>query len=79
MITMMVRVAKCSRTSITYEYLILNDNDECAVHAQTILVCIRDGGDRPYPLPDDYLNQILEFEADGSIEHKVYKKVAAKS
>ncbi|MCP4581939.1 MAG: acyl-CoA thioesterase [candidate division Zixibacteria bacterium] len=79
MISMMVRVAKLSRTSITYEYLIINDNDDCAVYASTILVCLREGGDRPYPLPEDYLNQILEFEADESIEQKISRKVAAKS
>jgi len=77
-LTMMVRVAKFSRTSITYEYLIYDDKDDCAIFAQTVLVCLREGGNRPQPLPKDYLRQILNYEIDGSIEHKEIKFEAAK-
>jgi len=77
-ITLMVRVAKFSRTSITYEYLIYDDNSDCAIFARTVLVCLREGGNRPQPLPKDYLQQILDFEVDSSVEHKEAKLATVK-
>jgi YbgC/YbaW family acyl-CoA thioester hydrolase len=75
-ITMMVRVAKFSKTSMTYEYLIIDDNGDNAVFAQTVLVCLRAGGSRPSPIPKDYLQQILDYEVAGSVEHKESKFAA---
>lgn len=71
MLTMMVRVAKFSRTSITYEYMILDDNDEPAVLGMTVLVCLKAGGTRPHPLPKEYLEKILEYEKPDSVAQKV--------
>jgi acyl-CoA thioester hydrolase len=72
-ITVMVRVSRLFRTSTTYEYLILDNNNDCAVYASTVLVCLKAGGTRPHPLPEAYLNKIIDFEKDGSIEHKAFK------
>jgi len=77
-ITVMVRVAKFTRTSITYEYLIYDNNGDCAIFAQTILVCLREEGRRPQPLPKDYLQKILDYEIDGSVEYEETKFAAAK-
>ena len=74
MITVMVRSSRISRTSITYEYLIYDDNNECAIHALTVLVCVRSEKNRPYPLPDEYLDKIFKYEIEGSIENKAGKK-----
>ena len=79
MITMMVRVSKFSRTSVTYEYLIIDENDEPAVLANTVLVCLKNKSSRPHPLPDSYLRQILDYEKDGSVDHKASRKIAAQS
>ena len=69
-IIMMVRVSHFSRTSNTYEYLILDEQDEPAVFGSTVLVCLKTGGDRPHPLPQEYLQTVLDFEKAGSVEHK---------
>lgn len=71
MITVMVRVSKISRTSITYEYLIYND--DCAVYALTLLVCLKSGISKPHPLPKSYLKRILDYEIKGSAENKAQK------
>ena len=73
MITVMVRVSSISRTSITYEYLMLDNNDECAIHAKTVLVCLKTGNPKPHPLPESYLSKILNFEINGSIEDKAHR------
>jgi acyl-CoA thioester hydrolase len=72
-ITMMVRISKFSRTSSTYEYLILDDKGEPAVFGTTVLVCLQTGGVRPYPIPADYLQKVLDFEKPGTVEHKPLK------
>jgi len=74
MITVMVRVSRISRTSVTYEYLIYDDKNECAVHAVTVLVCLKTGKDKPYPLPEAYLKKILNYEVKDSVENKAGKK-----
>ncbi|MCD6160893.1 MAG: acyl-CoA thioesterase [candidate division Zixibacteria bacterium] len=74
MITIMVRTSRVSRTSITYEYLIYNDSDECAIHAFTTLVCIQAYKNKPYPLPKSYLDKIINYEIEGSVENKAFKK-----
>ncbi len=73
MITVMVRVSRVSRTSVTYEYLIYDDNDNCAVYALTLLVCVKSGTIRPYPLPKSYLKKILDYEIEGTVENKARK------
>ena len=78
MITVMVRVSKISRTSITYEYLIYDDNNECAVHALTLLVCLKSDVNKPHPLPKSYLERILDYEIEGSVENKVKKILSTK-
>jgi len=80
MITVMVRVSRISRTSVTYEYLIYDDKhvvswrNECAVHAVTVLVCLKTGETKPYPLPEAYLKKILNYEVKDSVENKAGKK-----
>jgi len=69
-ITMMVRIAKFTRTSSTYEYLILDDQGQPAVFGSTMLVCVRTGGSRPHPIPDEYFKRILAYEKPGSVEYK---------
>jgi acyl-CoA thioester hydrolase len=71
-LTMMVRVLKFSRTSITYEYLIMNDQAEAVVFGKTVLVCLKTGGSRPHPLPKEYLTKILDFEKKNTVEHKPF-------
>ena len=73
-ITVMVRVSRISRTSVTYEYLIYDDKDQCAIHAVTVLVCLKTGKDKPYPLPEAYLDKILNYEIENSVENKASKK-----
>lgn len=77
MITVMVRVSRISRTSVTYEYLIYDDNDDCAIYALTLLVCIKSGTTKPYPLPKSYLKRMLDYEIEGSVENKAQKIPAA--
>jgi acyl-CoA thioester hydrolase len=72
-ITIMVRSSRISKTSITYEYLIYNDKNECAVHGITVLVCLKTGKNKPYPLPKPYLDKVISFEIDDSIDNKAYK------
>lgn len=67
-ITMLVRVCHLSRTSNTYEYLILDEFEEPAVFGSTVLVCLKSGGSRPHPLPEEYIQKILDFEIAGSVE-----------
>jgi YbgC/YbaW family acyl-CoA thioester hydrolase len=74
-ITMMVRIAKFSRTSSTYEYLILDDKVEPAVFGTTVLVCLKAGGERPHPIPAEYFQKVLDFEKKRSVEHKSFKGV----
>ena len=69
-INVRVRVSRLTRTSVTYEYLIFDDNDECAIHALTVLVCIKTGKGKPYQLPKEYIKKILDYEIDGSVENK---------
>ena len=70
LITVMVRVSRISRTSITYEYLIYGEDGECAILASTVLVCLKTGGTKPHPLPKEYLDKILAYEKDDSVENK---------
>ena len=72
-LTVMVRISAFSRTSSTYEYLILDDNDTPAVHGFTTLVCLKNGGNRPTPIPAEYFNAVMKFEKPGSIEQKIIK------
>ncbi len=65
-----VRIASFSRTSSTYEYLISDDSDEPAVFGKTVLVCLKSGGNRPTPIPNEYFRRVLDFEKDGSVDHK---------
>lgn len=70
---LMVRIASFSRTSSTYEYLILNDKGEPSVFGTTVLVCIKSGGNRPSPIPRDYFQSVIDYEKDGSVDHKLSK------
>ena len=68
------RVCRCSRASMTFEYLIYDDNNKLAVHATTLLVCVKIGEDKPHALPAVYLRRIVDFEKPGSIEIKIRKQ-----
>lgn len=72
--TIYARVYRITRTSIAFDYLILNYSDEPAVTASTLLVCVRNGKAKPYPMPADYLDKLMTFEKSGSIEWKAGKK-----
>lgn len=67
-VTVYVRVSSISRTSITYEYLVFDDAGDCAVQASTVLVCLRQGKNRPHPLPGEYTRRILDYEVRDSVE-----------
>ncbi len=72
--TLKARVSRLTRTSVAFDYLIYNDSGEPAAIASTLLVCVRTGEGKPYPMPADYLNKLLAFEKPGSIEWKAGKK-----
>lgn len=72
-LTIQARVSRITRTSVTFDYLILNSSDEPAVTASTLLVCVRTGEGKPYPMPADYLEKLKAFEKPGSIEWKAGK------
>lgn len=72
-ITIKARVCRITRTSIAFDYLITNDSGEPAVSASTLLVCVRNGENRPYPMPLDYLKKLMTFEKPGSVEWKAGK------
>jgi acyl-CoA thioester hydrolase len=68
-----VRACRISRTSITFEYLIIIEDNELAVHGTTMLVCVKTGENRPTPMPEAYLKKVIDFEKPGSIENKAGK------
>ena len=73
LVTIMVRTSRISRTTTTYEYLIYDDTGDCTVYAQTVLACLKTGHNRPYPLPREHLDRIINFEIDGTVENKTVK------
>jgi acyl-CoA thioester hydrolase len=73
MVAIKARVCRISRTSITFDYIILNESNEPAVTASTLLVCVRHGGAKPYPMPADYMEKLIAFEKPGTIELKTGK------
>jgi acyl-CoA thioester hydrolase len=66
-ITIKVRVSQKSRTSLTYEYLIFGPAGDCAIHATTVLVCLKSDTRRPHALPDEYILRIENYEVKDSI------------
>jgi YbgC/YbaW family acyl-CoA thioester hydrolase len=74
-ITIKARVCRITRTSITFDYLILNDSIEPAVTASILLVCVRAGEGKPYQMPPEYLEKLTAFEKPGSIEWKAGKTI----
>lgn len=73
-ITIKARVCRITRTSIAFDYLIINDSGEPAVTASTLLVCVRNGEAKPYPMPVDYIEKLKSFEKPSSIEWKAGKQ-----
>ncbi len=76
-ITIKARVARLTRTSVTFEYLIVDNSGETVMVASTLLVCVRNGRGKPYPMPADHLNKLKAFEKPGTIEWKAGKAAAS--
>jgi len=74
MIKVMVRVARFSRTSMIYDYLIIDENSDPAVAGSTALVCLKSETGRPTPFPPEYINIITAFEKPASVDDLVKRK-----
>ncbi len=70
MIRVYVRTSAVSRTGVSLNYLILDNDLTPAVSGNTLLVCVRVGIGKPYKLPDSYLEVVRAFEKAGTVEIK---------
>jgi len=76
-ITIKARVSRLTRTSATFDYLICDDGGEPVITGSTLLVCVRTGEGKPYPMPADYLTKLMAFERPDTIEWKAGKRHSA--
>jgi acyl-CoA thioester hydrolase len=72
-ITINARVSRLTRTSATFDYLIYDKRGEPVITGSTLLVCVRTGEGKPYPMPADFLTKLMAFEKPGTIEWKAGK------
>lgn len=70
-----VRTSAVSRTSISLNYLILDEGREPAVCGNTLMVCVRVGIGKPFKLPDSYLETVRTYEKAGTVEIKSSRDV----
>jgi len=57
-----VRVGRVGKTSVTYEVAVFtNDVDQAAAQGLFVHVCVDRATQRPYPLPESFLNALSAF------------------